>query len=156
MATIVARAYGLAARFRTRAQEFLQGVDTVDRQSAERLKRRAIQLSSGGYSTAQLQQMARVLNGGKGLYSKASPMPPLDLALLNAQSGLVRASWQSTFVKVSGGNQVTLSNSAPYFNALMQGTATTLARTTLDVLQREESSVRQTRMTQAKRQAMTR
>src|SRR5690242_3697710 len=87
------RGYRLTGRFAQRAIALSRNVMRAERESAAAIKKRAVQLSSGGLSTKWLQKEAR--RRGAGLYSTTAPAPPVDPSSINAQSGQLRRGWVS-------------------------------------------------------------
>lgn len=136
------------ARFTQRAAALTTAVRQAEEESAMALKRQAIRLSSGPLKTDTLNRLARQVNSGKGLYSTASPSPPLDPAILNRQTGYLSRHWQTIVTWNGDGTTITLFNNAPYAKFLLYGTKLMIAR---PILQRAHEIGRAIRMDRLKR-----
>lgn len=125
----------LTARYRQRVQEMGRAVLRAERANAETRKRAAITLSSGPYSTEQLQAM-RKANGGRGPYSRLSPNPPAPPFIINKQSkgfGSISQMWQTRLISTADGTQVTLYNTSPH-SGMFLGTVFAIPRPILEAV----------------------
>lgn len=137
----------LTHRSRQRVSLMTRNIYRAERANAEAYKRRAIQLSSGTYSTAWLQQQARRRHAG--LYSVASPAPPDSAFIINAQSGSLRRHWQTRLVVTADGTSITLYNTDPAAK-FMVGTPTMILRPILQAVSAFERGPRLQRLGAAK------
>ena len=126
----------------------------AERENAESMRQTAIKLSSGPYSTQWQRQQARSVNKGRGLYSKASPMPPGPDYVINAQgSGFdsMRNHWQTRIVIREDGTSITLWNSSGHAKYLLGGEESSMIpRPLLQEVARLEAPGRLKRLAQAK------
>jgi hypothetical protein len=144
----------MTGRFKQTAVALSNAVIRAEQQSALALKTQAIKQSSGGMKTAEQQKLARQVNAGRGLYSKASPMPPMDPAILNAQTGFLSRHWQTAFVTTPDGTSITLYNTAVYAKYLALGTAKMIARPIIQRVYEIEAPARIARLKLAQEQAL--
>ena len=122
-------------RYKQRIQEMGRAVLRAERENADVRKRWAVILSSGSTSTATLEQM-RQLNGGRGPYSRLSPMPPSPPYIVNKQSkgfGSISQMWQVRITATADGTQVTLYNTSPHAS-MMFGTVYAIPRPLLQAV----------------------
>lgn len=80
--------------------------------------------SLGPYSTAHLQAMYRP----HGPYSVADPHPPQDPGIINLQTGRFYRSWVQSIRVSAFSALVSTYNTAPYADALADGTDLAIAR----------------------------
>lgn len=137
----------LTSRAKARAVNVTRNVLRAERAGAEAMKVRAIQLSSGSYSTAYLRQQSRLR--GFGLYSIASPAPPDSPFIINAQTGGVRSHWQTRLVITGDGTSITLFNTDPAAKFLL-GTTKAILRPILQAVSAYERGPRFNRLAAAK------
>lgn len=145
-------------RWAQREQALSRFLLRAERESAESMRQTAITLSSGPFSTQWQRQQARLLNKGKGLYSRASPMPPAPDYIINAQSAgfdALRNHWQTRIVTTPDGTSITLWNSSGHAKYML-GTPTMIPRPILEEVIRRERDGRFKRLAQAKRASMKR
>lgn len=122
-------------RYQQRVQELGRAVFRAERENAAHRKQAAITLSSGPYTTEQLQQM-RKMNGGRGPYSRVSPMPPAPPFIVNKQSqgfGSISQMWQTRLTTRPDGTIVTLYNTSPHAKMLF-GTVHAIPRPLLEAV----------------------
>jgi len=137
----------LTLRSRQRRALMSRNIYRAERLNADALKRRAIQLSSGPYTTTWLRQQARLR--GFGLYSVASPAPPDSPFIINAQGGGIRNHWQTRLVPTADGTSLTLFNTDPAAKYLL-GTPTMIFRPILQAVAAFERHARFQRLAAAK------
>jgi len=142
----------LTLRSRQRIGRLTRNIFRAERANADAYKRRAIQLSSGRYTTAWLRQQARLR--GFGLYSVASPAPPDSPFIINVQSGSLRNHWQTRLVTTPDGTSITLFNTDPTAKFLT-GTPTTILRPILQAVSAFERGPRLNRLAAAKTAALS-
>ena len=143
----------LTARWRQRAAELSNAVIKAENQSAFAMKQQAIRLSHGPMKTADLAKLAREVNRGYGLYGTRSPMPPMDPAVVNLQSGRLSRSWQTRLVLKPDGTSVTLWNTTPYAKYLL-GTRKMIPRPILQKVIELERAARLHRLAKANSRAL--
>lgn len=117
------------------------------------MKLQAIRLSHGELKTKQLRRLAKQVNRGRGLYSQASPVPPMNPGILNLQTGRLARSWQTRLTFQADGTQVTLFNTARYAK-FMLGTVKMIARPILEEVIHLEKDARLRRLWMAKTGAL--
>lgn len=147
----------MTARYRQRMQALTTGIFRAERESAQAMRKTAIRLSSGPFSTAWLQAAARQRPGRRGLYSKADPAPPLPAFMINNQSkgfDSLRAHWQTRVMARPDGTALTLWNSSGHAKYLFLGTRTSISRPILQEVQRLEGEARRQRLIEAKTRAL--
>lgn len=144
----------MTARFRQRAVALSNAIIEAETQSALALKTQAIRQSSGGLRTSEQRKLALQVNAGKGLYSRASPMPPTNPAIINAQTGFLSRHWQTYLVTRPDGTSITLTNTAPYAAELFAGSFHAIARPILQKVYSIEAPARLDRLNKAKRLAL--
>jgi hypothetical protein len=107
---------------RRRAETFEREVRRAEAEVLAEARKQAVALSSGGFTRRMLARMGHP-------YAARRPAPPGDAALVNAQTGLFRASWQTSGPrKTSRGFRSVLENTAAHAIPLFQGTALMIAR----------------------------
>lgn len=143
----------LTSRSLQRAAKITPLVMKAEIASAMAMKQRAIVLSSGTYSTAYLQHAARQRIPHRGLYSLAAPAPPDSPFIINAQSGGLRAHWQTRVVVVRDGTSLTLFNTDPKAK-FMLGTVKMMFRPILQAVGAYERGPRLNRLAAAKSAAL--
>jgi len=151
MYTITTNSQALSVRFRQRAVALTHAVLAAEHANAQAAYRQAQRLSSGSVPSSYLRQAARAR--GAGLYSRRSPAPPGDPAIINAQTSRLKRSWRYYVAWKSDGSQVTLWNTAPYAKA-MRGTARMMSRPILERVMQLERMPRLERLRRARNAAM--
>jgi hypothetical protein len=107
---------------RRRALTFEREVRRAETEILAQAQRMAVDLSSGGYTSAMLRRMGHP-------YATRRPAPPQSAAIINAQTGLFRGSWRTSGPRRTGsGFKSTLENTAGYAALLFQGTEVMIPR----------------------------
>jgi hypothetical protein len=144
-------------RWRQRELQLTRSLLRAEGANAEALKKRAIILSSGPFTTLMQKAMARAMNKGLGLYSRASPLPPADPSIINAQASgwdALRNHWQTRVVIKPDGTSVTLWNSSGHAKYFQAGTRLMMVRPILPAVVAAEAGARLQRMARAKSAAL--
>lgn len=145
----------LTVRYRQRSQEIGRMVLKAETMNARQLKDAARTLSSGPYSTAQLQEM-RKGNGGRGPYSRLSPAPPAPPFIINKQSqgfGSISQMWQTRLTTTNDGTQLTLYNTSPHAKMAF-GTVYAIPRPILQAVTNGTHQYRRDRLVSLKSKAL--
>ena len=142
-------------RFHQRAQEMNRRILRAETMNARQLKAAAITLSSGPYTTAMQKEM-RKANGGRGPYSRLSPMPPAPPFIINKQTagfGSISQMWQTRLTNTADGTILTLYNTSPHANMIF-GTVYAIERPILQAIANATHSDRRARLLDATSKAL--
>ena len=151
MFTITSNSQALSARFRQRAAALTHAVLAAEHANAQAAYRQAQRLSSGSVPSASLRAAGRARKAG--LYSRRSPAPPNDPAIINAQTSRLKRSWRYYVAWKRDGTLITLWNTAPYAKS-MRGTARMMSRPILERVMQRERMPRLERLRRARNAAM--
>lgn len=126
---------GVAAYFRRRTHKLEAWARKAEQESAKEILPILYELSSGPYTSAQLKAMGHPYRIGG--------VPPLDPAIINAQSGAFRAGWRVRPPRLTSDSlQTRIVNKTPYAPYLLSGTTKMIRRPILDRLRQRILPIR--------------
>jgi hypothetical protein len=112
------KAREIARKNKQRGQALKRELTEVQSRAKDLFLERAREMSSGPYSQAQLRMMAAKRKNKRGPYSRVSPAPPNDPAIINKQSGSIYRGWR---VRFSGKGKLVFWNASKNYKWVLRG-----------------------------------